>query len=74
MTSLLRYITSGSLWTYYRDEPNTSAEGNISYSIKGAKLFDYTTSIARNDNVEKENVKIDVSYYLIDISVKSLNY
>ena len=26
--------TTGSLWNYYRDEPNSGAEGYIDYSIK----------------------------------------
>ena len=25
--------TRGSLWNYYRDEPNSETEGNINYSI-----------------------------------------
>ena len=29
--------TTGSLWSYYRDEPNSGAEGNINYSIKDSK-------------------------------------
>ena len=37
--------TSGSLRNYYRDEPNSGAEGNINYSIKNSKTFDYKTSI-----------------------------
>ena len=37
--------TSGSLWNYYRDEPNSGAEGNINYSIKHSKSFDHKTSI-----------------------------
>ena len=38
---------TGSLWDYYRDEPNSGAEGNINYSIKESKSFDYKTSITR---------------------------
>ena len=50
MYNLLEYSknyrkTSGSLWNYYRDEPNTGAVGNINYSIKNSKSFDYETSI-----------------------------
>ena len=30
--------TTGSLWNYYRDEPNGGAVGNINYSIKVQKL------------------------------------
>ena len=26
--------TTGSLWNYYRDEPNSGAVGNINYTIK----------------------------------------
>ena len=26
--------TTGSLWNYYRDEPNSGAEGNTNYSVK----------------------------------------
>ena len=39
--------TTGSLWNYYRDEPNSGAEGNINYSIKDSKSFDYKASIRR---------------------------
>ena len=31
--------TTGSLWNYYRYEPNSSAVGNINYSIKSFKVF-----------------------------------
>ena len=36
--------TTGSLWNYYRDEPNSGAVGNINYSIADSKSFDYKTS------------------------------
>ena len=39
--------TSGSLWNYYRDEPNSGAEGGVDYSIKNSKTFDYKTNIRR---------------------------
>ena len=45
---------------YYRDEPNSGAEGNTNYSIKDSKSFDYKTSIIgrlEGSNTEKE-VKI----------------
>ena len=35
---------SGSLWNYYRYEPNNGVEGNIYYSIKDLKSFNYKTS------------------------------
>ena len=60
--------TSGSLWNFYKDEPNSGAKGNINYSIKDSKSFDYKTSIAgelEGNNVEKEKVEIVVpSKYL----------
>ena len=63
-------MTSGSLWNYFRDEPNSGAEGNINYSIKDSKSFDYKTSITgklENNNVEKERVEIAVpSKHLIN--------
>ena len=33
------------MWNYYRDEPNSGAEGNINYSLKDSKSFDYQASI-----------------------------
>ena len=38
--------TIGAFFNYYRDEPNSGAVGNINYSIKDSKSFDYKTSIA----------------------------
>ena len=49
------------MWNYYRDEPNSGAVGNINYSIKGSKSFDYKTSITgklEGNNVEKDNIEI----------------
>ena len=48
MYNLLEYSksyskTTGNLWSYYRDEPNSGAEGNKNYSIKNSKSFDYKT-------------------------------
>ena len=48
MHNLLEYSkncekTTGSLWNYYRDEPNSGTEGNINYSIK--ESFNYKTGI-----------------------------
>ena len=37
--------TTGSLWNYYRDEPNSGIVGDINYSIRGLKSFDYKTNI-----------------------------
>ena len=68
MYNLLEYSknyrkTTGSLWNYYRDEPNSGAVGNINYSIKVSKSFDYKTSITgklESNNVEKDDVEIVV--------------
>ena len=49
--------TTRSLRNYYRDETNSGAVGNINYSIKDSKSFDYKTSITRRlegSNTEKE--------------------
>ena len=60
--------TTGNLWNYYRDEPNSGfdGEGNnrINYSIKDSESFNYKTSITRKlggNNIEKDDVKIVVS-------------
>ena len=68
MYNLLEYSknyrkTTGSLWNYYRDELNSGAVGNINYSIKNSKSFDYKTSITgklEGNNVEKDDVEIVV--------------
>ena len=56
--------TTGSLWNYYRDEPNSGAVGNVNYSIKDSKSLNYKISIAgklEGNNVEKNDVEILVS-------------
>ena len=53
MYNLLEYSknykkTTGSLWNYYRDKPNSGIGGennNVNYSVKDSKVFDYKTSI-----------------------------
>ena len=52
MQNLLEYSknyrkTTGSLWNYYREEPNSGAVGNINYSIKNSKSFDYKNQYYR---------------------------
>ena len=49
--------TRGMFWNYYRDEPNSGAVGNINYSIRGSRYFDYKTSITgrlEGNNTEKK--------------------
>ena len=68
MYNLLEYSknyrkTTGSLFNYYRDEPNSGAVGNINYSIKNSEPFDYKTSITgkiEGNNVEKDDIEIVV--------------
>ena len=51
--------TTGSLWNYYRDEPNSGAVGNVAHSIKDSKSFNYKTSITgklEGSNGEKDDV------------------
>ena len=37
--------TIGSLWNYYRDEPNSGVNNGITYSIRGSKSFDYKSKL-----------------------------
>ena len=60
---LIIHLTTGSLWNYYREKPNSGAVGNINYSIKDSKSFNYKTSITgklEGNNVEKDDVEIVV--------------
>ena len=57
--------TSGSLRNYYKDEPNSGAEGGVGYSIKNSKSFGYKTSITgklEGNNVKKDDVEIVVLF------------
>ena len=70
MYNLLEYSknywkTTGSLWNYYRDKPNSSAgseNNNVSYSIKDSKYFDYKTSIT--GELEGINTSKDVETFM----------
>ena len=74
-----RKIT-GSLWNYYRDEPNSGFNNNnrdrINYSIKDSDSFNYKTSITgqlENDDEEKEDIKIAVLLKYLSNFWKTLN-
>ena len=68
MYNLLEYSknyrkTTGSLWNYYRDEPNSDTDDNkITHSILNSGSFDYKASFMENtvtqNNLIKSNVKI----------------
>ena len=62
--------TTGSFWSYYRDEPNSGLGGNnnnVNYSIKNSKSFDYKTSITgklEDNNAEKEvEIVVPLKYF-----------
>ena len=54
--------TTGSLWNYHRDEPNSGINGSINYSIRGSKSFDYKENLIEGsvtqNNSTKNGVKI----------------
>ena len=53
--------TTGSLWNFYRDEPNSSTDNNITHSILNSKSFDYEANFIgsiTNNNLTKNDVKI----------------
>ena len=70
MYNLLEYSknykkTTGSLWNYYRDEPNSGRDANnITHSILNSESFDYKTNFMENgviqNNLTKNNIKIVV--------------
>ena len=71
MYNLLEYSkyyrkTTGSLWNYYRDEPNSDKDENeneLKYSIINWKSFDYKTNFigsSTHNYVTKNGVKIVV--------------
>ena len=70
MYNLLEYSknyrkTTGSLWNYYRDQPNSNiGDNNITHSILNSGSFDYKANFMENgvthDNLTKNDVKIVV--------------
>ena len=80
MYNLLEYSknyrkNTGSLFNYYRDEPNSSGEGDgnnrINYSIKDSESFNYKTSITgelEGNNTEKDTAFAMPLKYLSNIS------
>ena len=84
MYNLLQYSknykkTSGSLWNYYRDEPNSDTDGNeIKHSNINSNSFDYKANFMENsvtyNNLRKNNVKIVVPLKYLSNFRKILNY
>ena len=60
--------TTRSLWDYYRDEPNSGAEGNINYSIKDSKSFDYKTRITRRLEGKETEKEVEIVVSLEQLS------
>ena len=70
MNNLLEYSknyrkTTGSLWNYYRDQPNSNiGDNNITHSILNSESFYYKANFMENgvthDNLTKNDVKIVV--------------
>ena len=82
MYNLLEYSknyrkTAGSLWNYYRDEPNSGVNGGINYSIMNSKSFDYKVNFIENGvaqgNLTKNDVKIVVPLTYLSNFWRSLN-
>ena len=82
MYNLLEYSknyrkTTGSLWNYYRDEPNSGVNNGITYSISDSKSFDYKANFIEDDvthnNLTKLDVKIAVPLKYLSNFWRSLN-
>ena len=83
MYNLLEYSknyrkTTGSLWNYYRDEPNSSTDANdIISSMLNSASFDYKVNFMENgvtqNNLTKNNVKIVMPLKHLSNFWRSLN-
>ena len=83
MYNLLEYSknfrkTTGSLWNYYRDEPNSSTDNNnITHSILNSEPFDWKTNFMEIDvthnNLTKHDVKVVVPLKHLNNFWRSLN-
>ena len=83
MYNLLEYSknyrkTTGSLWNYYKDEPNSSTDDdNITHSILNPESIDYKANFMENgvtnNNLTKNDVKVVVPSKHLSNFWKSLN-
>ena len=83
MYNLLEYSknyrkTTGGLWNYYRDEPNSDTDDNkIKHSIIHSKSFDYKANFMENgvthNNLTKNNIEIVVSLKYLSNFWRNLN-
>ena len=70
--------TTGSLWNYYREEPNSNTDGNeIMYAILNSEFFDYKVNFMENgvtqNNLTKNDIKVVVPLKHLSNFWKSLN-
>ena len=69
--------TTGSLWNYYRDEPNSGTDNNITHSILNSESFDYKASFMENgvthNNLTKNDIKVVIPLKHISNFWRSLN-
>ena len=70
--------TTGSLWNYYRDEPNSSTDNeNITHSILNSESFDYKANFMENgvtnNNLTRNHVKVVVPLKHLSNFWRSLN-
>ena len=83
MYNLLEYSknykkTTGSLWNYYRDEPNSGTDANnITHLILNSESFDFKANFMENsvihNNLTKNDVKIVVPLKYLSNFWRSLN-
>ena len=82
MYNLLEYSknyrkTTGSLWNYYRDEPNSDRDDNeIKHSIINSKSFDYKANFIgsmSHNNLTKNDVNIVLPLKCLSNFWRSLN-
>ena len=69
--------TTGSLWNYDRDKPNSDINAGINYSIRGSKSLDYKANFIEGgvtqNNLTKNGVKIFVPLKYLSNFWRSLN-
>ena len=70
--------TTGSLWNYYRDEPNSNIDdNNVTHSMLNSKSFDYKANFIENgmthDNLTKNAVKIVIPLKYLSNFWRNLN-
>ena len=82
MLHLLEYSKNyrkptGSLWNYYRGEPNSGTNNGVNYSIMGSKSFDYKANFIEDgvthNNLTKNDVKIVVPLKYLSNFWRNLN-